>query len=721
MTPAFALEDKQAHLHRRALEALRRAGNPFRNYFARHPDDEVCARYHVPDLYAREREILLAVVDLYRFDPTMHSEVIPILGAKGAGKTHLLYSIKHGPSKGHQLLVTPGTFQKDVDFLEYLLFQVIDTLLAGSKQQGERPLVYISEEWTRQLLLQALQTTATVGDTRRQGRARRTWSLWKSLWGSGSDGDNLRWLAQVLSRPKRPPLPLLCREAGLDEQSIVVWLQEHLDRTEVRNTSGRLRRHLSDGLVRACLLQDEKVLADFLTNGFAELEYHVRPSRQELVLALFKTLMEALARLHVPVVIAFDQLEDLLLVRRTDDARKVSESFFAGLVQAMHQLDGLLFLIFAERGLWNRFIPSLDGYIQDRLLNPLHVPGLGTVKTVRLEPPGEELVRQVVAARLRPTLEELPDFTSLSPLFPFQDEQVSRIAHTEPTLRDMLQQFRKLFDHLVYGEASQEPYVIEERLRPAGAVRATTHEPSAGSAPESAPMAHQEAQTGEAPAVVIESVTLVHAPQPPSGIADLWAQEIHQARERLSPEGAITGATRELQAGLGTLLQTFMDHGVKANAWRLHHVVPEFTFGDHPTYGVISLAHWVCKDSPPWRLALGLFLGRGPGKLKDLQTKLTVFGLSPAVTDALVLLRPADDLNLSGKTRSLWDEAAQRGWPLRLEPLDLNELAILYAFPRWLAAVQESLPTGEALPNLAEFLQDRCDTLLHKISMPAVT
>ena len=468
-------------------------------------------------------------------------------------------------------------------------------------------------------------------------------------------------------------------------------------------------------------MQDEKVLADFLTNGFAELEYHVRPSRQELVLALFKTLMEALARLHVPVVIAFDQLEDLLLVRRTDDARKVSESFFAGLVQAMHQLDGLLFLIFAERGLWNRFIPSLDGYIQDRLLNPLHVPGLGTVKTVRLEPPGEELVRQVVAARLRPTLEELPDFTSLSPLFPFQDEQVSRIAHTEPTLRDMLQQFRKLFDHLVYGEASQEPYVIEERLRPAGAVRATTHEPSAGSAPESAPMAHQEAQTGEAPAVVIESVTLVHAPQPPSGIADLWAQEIHQARERLSPEGAITGATRELQAGLGTLLQTFMDHGVKANAWRLHHVVPEFTFGDHPTYGVISLAHWVCKDSPPWRLALGLFLGRGPGKLKDLQTKLTVFGLSPAVTDALVLLRPADDLNLSGKTRSLWDEAAQRGWPLRLEPLDLNELAILYAFPRWLAAVQESLPTGEALPNLAEFLQDRCDTLLHKISMPAVT
>ena len=29
-------------LPERALELLRRTGNPFRNYFARNPDDEVC-------------------------------------------------------------------------------------------------------------------------------------------------------------------------------------------------------------------------------------------------------------------------------------------------------------------------------------------------------------------------------------------------------------------------------------------------------------------------------------------------------------------------------------------------------------------------------------------------------------------------------------------------------------------------------------------------------
>ena len=96
-------------LPERALEVLRRAGNPFRNYFARNPDDEVCGRYHVAELFARQREQLLGVVDLYRYDPTMHSEVVPVLGNKGAGKTHLLHSIKHGSEDAWQLLVTPGT------------------------------------------------------------------------------------------------------------------------------------------------------------------------------------------------------------------------------------------------------------------------------------------------------------------------------------------------------------------------------------------------------------------------------------------------------------------------------------------------------------------------------------------------------------------------------------------------------------------------------------
>ena len=92
----------------------------------------------------------------------------------------------------------------------------------------------------------------------------------------------------------------------------------------------------------------------------------------------------------------------------------------------------------------------MDGYIQDRLNNPVHVPKLGTVKAIRLEAPAESLVRRVVEARLRPVLEEIPEGNDLPDIYPFADEQITRIAKSEPTLRDMLQQFRHLFDHVVY-------------------------------------------------------------------------------------------------------------------------------------------------------------------------------------------------------------------------------------------------------------------------------
>src|SRR5262249_58187385 len=125
------------------------------------------------------------------------------------------------------------------------------------------------------------------------------------------------------------------------------------------NTAGLMRRHILEGFVRAVLLGDESELATFLTYGFAELDFQVRPSRQELVLALFKALMGVLQGLRVPVVFAFDQLEDLLLARRNDDAHKTAEAFFAGVVQAMHQLDAIAFLVFPEPRLSNPFVPSL--------------------------------------------------------------------------------------------------------------------------------------------------------------------------------------------------------------------------------------------------------------------------------------------------------------------------------------------------------------------------
>jgi hypothetical protein len=719
-------------LQERALEVLRRSGNSFRNYFARNPDDEVCARYHVPELFALERDQLLGVVDLYRYNAAMHSEVVPVLGNKGAGKTHLLHSIKHGSGGAWQLLVTPGVYQKDTDFLEYLLFQVIDTLLGGGKQKGSRPLEFVGEELVRRLLHKAL--SALTPEQRLDLFPAPGLGRWTRRLGLGSSQaqERTQWLIDTLSKVDTAGSAGMtrrsCAEVSLECARACEVVCQHVERTEAHNTAGLMRRHIYRGFAHAAFLGDEADLANFLTFGFAELEFQVRPSRQDLVLALFKVLMEIFLRLRIPVVVAFDQLEDLLLARRTDDGHRVAEAFFAGIVQALHQIDGICFLIFAERGLWNRFVPSLDGYIQDRLNNPVHVPRHGTLKALRLEAPAPDLVRRIVEARLRPALEELPDFVDLSSIHPFTEEQVNRIARTEPTLRDMLQQCRHLFDRLIYGGA---PVTAVEREAPSAA-----HEAQGGASRpagvKSVIVVESQPAEGAAKHITAGSpqATLAQAPvgragrasSVPSGttaqLGELWDQAMQAARQKLEPEGALTGATRELQAGLGSFLQACYEHGVKVGPWRLQHVVGEWTFGEHPTYGAISIGHWVCKDGQPWKVGVGLFLGRGSAKPKDLGTKLAALEAEPPVIDHLILLRPEDDLALSGKSKSLWQESERRGRHARLEAMSLDAFAVLYGFPRWLGAVTESLPQGQPLPNVADLLQERCEKLLEQVCMP---
>jgi hypothetical protein len=204
----------------------------------------------------------------------------------------------------------------------------------------------------------------------------------------------------------------------------------------------------------------------------------------------------------------------------------------------------------------------------------------------------------------------------------------------------------------------------------------------------------------------------------PAALVELWEQEQRSARRKLEPDGSLTGATRELQAGLGTLLQTCHEHGVKVGPWRLQHVVPEWPFGEHPTYGVVTLAHWACKDGPPWKVGVGLFLARGAGKPKDLEIKLGVMDVQPATVDHLILLRPEDDLALSGKSKTLWQEAERRGKHARVEAVSLDGFALMYSFPRWLAAVREALPDGAPLPNLADVIQEKAERLLEQVCMP---
>jgi hypothetical protein len=81
-------------------------------------------------------------------------------------------------------------------------------------------------------------------------------------------------------------------------------------------------------------------------------------------------------------------------------------------------------------------------------------------------------------------------------------------------------------------------------------------------------------------------------------------------------------------------------------------------------------------------------------------------------------MRPEDDLALTGKSKTVWQEAEKHGKHARLEPVTLETLAVLYSFPRWVAAMQEALPEGQPLPNLADLIQEHCEKLLEQVCMP---
>ena len=157
----------------------------------------------------------------------------------------------------------------------------------------------------------------------------------------------------------------------------------------------------------------------------------------------------------------------------------------------------------------------------------------------------------------------------------------------------------------------------------------------------------------------------------------------------------------------------------RSGPWRLQHVVGEWTFGEHPTYGVVTIAHWVCKDGQPWKVGIGLFLGRGNGKPKDLEIKLAALEAEPPVIDHLILLRPEDDLALTGKSKTLWQDAERRGRHARLEAGESRQLRHAVRLPALAGdADAKRCREGQPLPNLADLLQDKCEKLLEQVCMP---
>src|SRR5262249_51181222 len=151
------------------------------------------------------------------------------------------------------MLVTPGTYQKDTEFLEYLLFQVIDTLLGGGKQKGKRPMEFVGEELVSRLTAQclgAMPTPARLTLFPAPGLGRWAQKLGLGAWQAQ---ERTQWLVSELGA-RTQGVGRLCEEAGVAPGVACERVCAFIDRTEAHNTAGLMRRHIHQGFCRAVFL-----------------------------------------------------------------------------------------------------------------------------------------------------------------------------------------------------------------------------------------------------------------------------------------------------------------------------------------------------------------------------------------------------------------------------------------------------------------------------------
>jgi hypothetical protein len=179
-----------------------------------------------------------------------------------------------------------------------------------------------------------------------------------------------------------------------------------------------------------------------------------------------------------------------------------------------------------------------------------------------------------------------------------------------------------------------------------------------------------------------------------------WDSAIARATRRLekAPFGSLAG---ELHAGLGRWLELFAHDSqpigtadLPGSDWTLVRAETGITFGDHPTFGLLTIGHWQHrKDRFDCRVAIGLILGTGSSMPRDLAVKLSASRIRPPIADELVILWPNRDVELDPcslppGSRKVWEERAQDSM-VTLRGLPTADMVWLLAFTDWLNETNE--------------------------------
>ncbi len=634
---------------------------------------------HVPELLANERRLLLQVIDRYRVEEFTRTADLPptrvvmITGERGAGKTHLLKSLSYRADGKSQILVRPSYYDANLPFEEYLLSQLVKTLLAEDEVFHSRPIEDIAAALAPRLLRQAIQT---LGPTDRVfALAPNRWQRWRLLLGGADRFIHVfEQLAAVLENvPLGSNVPDLVSRHGLSPEQAMRLSLGHVQRFEKGpDLLAGLRRELYAAMVRAVLLKDSEPLFHLLEGGYTQTGNGVS-TRLEIVARLLHALTEVCALVRQPVVFAFDNLEALFSTNnRFDD--QLTRAYWNTLAQAVDNSRGLLILLFAEDGLYQTASSFMDSFANDRLRQGVPIYGQGPISEVLLKPPAPSEIKALIEERVGRFLEEFKDRSPLPEGFPFPEDFVRGEATGSKNLRLVMSRLRDEYSRLVYA---QTPVSQENQ------------------------------------AVNWESL-----------LESAWNEQLVAAGRKMT--GSLTSHLGEIHAGLGSLLQQSLPLEMEGRA--LTHVQPDLSIGEHPVYGVVSLLTWSprieleSKNGAVARLGVGFLLAKGAGMPADLRAKFDFFR-RPAKGDHLLILWPAqregEDLVelLPAGTRAVWDESRHKN-ATTLRRLDQDDLRTLLAFAEWFNSLQ-SLANQSPPPEVVQaFIKERFEELFQLISPP---
>jgi hypothetical protein len=232
-----------------AIRFLRGEENPFDAFVVPDKPAHEFPQCHVQEVHGDQFEQIGRVIDKYRFpDYRMQRQlydtrVLIVRGTRGSGKTHLLHVLRQRDTPTPEIWVCPRYFDPAFPFSEYLLTELVRTLLSSEEAEATARLRWCARELTRRMLVEAVESLDLPQWLQWSLPASDAWNWLRRT--ARRQADRERLLDDLAAGPFSTPLAEVCVRHGLSPAAAFGLVMRHVERTELgTGTPVRMRREV---------------------------------------------------------------------------------------------------------------------------------------------------------------------------------------------------------------------------------------------------------------------------------------------------------------------------------------------------------------------------------------------------------------------------------------------------------------------------------------------